>query len=187
MSFYRRCVQRHLFADRSRRSRQYLAKNPALTPKIDTLYEFFPDARIVYLVRNPFEAIPSFASMMEFSWRAVGVPVLEAELREFLLEMAGHWYRYPLERLQDEPEDRQMIVSYDQLVRDPEAVVGEIYRRFGFDMDQGFAQSLHELSTRALGYTSRHDYDETVLGLDRQRIIDEFADILDRFGFDSPD
>jgi len=45
MAFYRRCVQRHLFAHRNRSGRQYLAKNPVLTPKLAALREHFPERR----------------------------------------------------------------------------------------------------------------------------------------------
>ena len=41
----------------------FVAKNPAFSPKIATLMEFFPDARIIYLVRNPLDMLPSTISM----------------------------------------------------------------------------------------------------------------------------
>jgi len=185
MAFYRRCVQRHLFAHRKRPGRQYLAKNPALTPKLATLREHFPDAKVICLVRNPLEAVPSFVSMMEFSWQVMGAPSHGPELREFLVRMARYWYSYPLELADNATPDSYAIVDYDRLIRDPEATVTEIYQRFGFDLSTAFAGELRDATDQASGYESRHVYDLESLGLSRDGILEEFADIFERFGFDT--
>ncbi len=191
MRFYRRCVQRHLEAEARSRgarggaaARQYLAKNPALCPKLGSVLEEFPDARIVYLVRNPLEAIPSYVSMMDYSWRAVGIAGRRDALREYLLEMAAHWYRYPLELLAGAPAERYIIVRYDDLVHDPEGTVRGIYDHFGWVMDEGFAALLQAEAGRARRFRSRHDYALEQLGLSRAHILAEFEDVIERFGFE---
>ena len=186
MGFYRRCVQRHLYAHRAAdgNSRQYLAKNPALTPKLDTLYTVFPDAKIIYLVRSPLHVVPSFLSMMEFTWRVLGVPVKDPALRDFVIEMLRHGYRYPLERLAQAPEESWVIVNYEDLVRDPGQTIAAIYERFGFEMSGAFAQVLRAEAARARQFTSRHEYSLEKLGLTREQIVADFQDIFVRFGFD---
>ena len=187
MAFYRRCVQRHLHTDRICRNqpaRQYLAKNPALSPKVDTVFDSFPDVKFVYLVRNPLEVIPSYVSMMIFSWRILGIPVGDHRLRDYIIEMAHHWYRYPLKRLESAPEDSTIIVRYDDMVRDPEQTVRMIYDRFGFKMAPEFAAVLSAETARSRRYKSRHRYVLHELGLSREMILSEFQSIFDRFGFD---
>lgn len=189
MGFYRRCVQRHLRADRARGSgpgRRYLAKNPALCPKLGSLLQTFPDAKIVYLVRNPLEVAASFLSMMNYSWRAVGVRHDGDALREYVLEMVGHWYRYPLERLAELPPQRCAIVRFDDLVADPRGTVTALYERFGLEMDERFAAALNAEGTRARRFRSRHAYAPEELGLSRERIFAEFRDVFERFGFPGP-
>jgi hypothetical protein len=188
MGFYRDCVQRHLHARSSAHPLRYLAKNPALTPKIATVDEYFPDARFICLVRNPLEAIPSFVSMMEFSWQVMGAPSDGPRLQDFLIRMARHFYGYPVEMSERLPEERIVFVDYDRMISDPEATVSELYDRLGFDVGPEFADELRRASDRAGAYRSRHAYDLESLGLDRQRIIEEFADVFERFGFpiDSP-
>lgn len=187
MAFYHRCVQRHLYADRcdGRGPRQYLAKNPALTPKLDSVLERFPDARIICLVRNPLEAIPSFLNMMNYSWRVLGAPEQSPELREFILDMAHHWYTYPLDRLERAPEGNYIFIRYDDLVADPQATVANIYNRFGFDLSTAYNRVLQSQAQKARRYRSRHQYTLEQTGLTRQRILDEYAEIFDRFGFET--
>jgi omega-hydroxy-beta-dihydromenaquinone-9 sulfotransferase len=186
MRFYRGVVQRHLYAQRQdgAAAPTYLAKNPALCPKLHSLLEAFPDARIIYLVRNPLHAIPSYVSMMEFSWRAVGVPVERERLHELILEMAGHWYRYPLERLARVPAEQRAIIRYDDLIADPGGTVQGIYRRFGYHAGPELTRLLESQAQQARHYASRHDYALEALDLTRERILAEFDDVFERFGFD---
>lgn len=186
MGFYQRCVQRHLYAHRAAgesNGRIYLAKNPALTPKLDTLYTRFPDAKIICLVRSPLDVVPSFLSMMQFTWRVLGLSATGPALRDFILEMLGHWYRYPLEQLARAPENNWIVVNYDDLVRDPQETIATIYARFGFDMSSAFAEVLRAEAVAAGRFSSRHEYSLGKLGLTRKQIVTEFQDIFDRFGF----
>lgn len=184
MNFYADCVRRHLLYHGRENGSQYLAKNPALTPKIGSVLEEFPDAKVIYLVRNPLEAVPSFISMMKFSWEVMGARAEGTALRDFVMDMAQHWYRYPLERLAQVDEDRYRIVVYDDLVRDPERVVLDLYAHFGYEPGADFSRVLAEAKSDASGYRSQHSYDLSDLGLTRQELIDEFADVFERFGFE---
>jgi hypothetical protein len=182
MDFYRRCVQRHLYAHRAA-DRHYLAKNPALSPKLASLLERFPDAKIICLVRSPFEMVPSYVSMMDFSWRVTGNPARDDALRDYVVDMAQHWYRHPLEVLDALPPDQAAILRYDDLIADPEQTVTAIYEQFGFEVSAAFAQTLHDETERAKRYQSRHEYSLEEAGLTRDRISLEFGDILTRFSF----
>jgi hypothetical protein len=184
MAFYKACVKRHLRAYRDEGGKQYLAKNPALCPKLVTLLEHFPDARIIYLVRSPLEMIPSYTSMMDFTWETLGIPVDGDGLHRYVLEMAQHWYSYPLEQLNKVPPHQYIVVKYDDMVADPERTVTEIYQHFGFEMTPAFARVLHEEAERARAFQSRHDYSLEEVGLERQEILDRCDDIFERFGFD---
>jgi hypothetical protein len=187
MAFYKKCIQRHLHANQCDQNtrRHYLAKNPALCPKIDTLLEELPGAKIIYLVRNPLEMFPSYLSMMAFSWQILGIPIDDTKLRDYILEMSRHWYRYPLERLKEAPEESYVIIRYNDLVNDPEGTVATLYRRFGFQISPYFAQVLREEAAKARLFRSRHRYllDET--GLSRDQIVSYYREVFERFRFDT--
>ena len=85
MEFYRRCLQRHLYVHDSRR--HYLAKNPSSTPRIRSLMRRFPDARFIYLVRDPLDSVPSTMSWFSFAWHYFASPLEPYPLREFVLDL----------------------------------------------------------------------------------------------------
>jgi hypothetical protein len=183
--YYRDCLQRFLHDRRLRDGGPpgtYLAKNPALTPKLRSVLEQFPDARVVVLVRNPLETIPSFISLMRKQWDMVGIPDHDG-LSEFLFDMAGHWYRDPVEALHGVDERQVLFVRYDDLVSDPEGTVRRMYRQFGLDVGPAFDSILREETAKARAYRSRHRYDLEELGLTRERIVDELSDVFERYGF----
>lgn len=66
MQFYAYCVEKHVLykqiVGRRSHSALYLSKNPAFTLRIPSLYAQFPDAKVVCLIRDPCESIPSMIS-----------------------------------------------------------------------------------------------------------------------------
>lgn len=88
MAFYTGCIQRHLYAhsDGHSQAAYYLCKNPSASAKIDTLYEFFPDAKFIYLVRNPLDVIPSYISLVNHTWRLFGALPDGRKSRDYVLD-----------------------------------------------------------------------------------------------------
>jgi hypothetical protein len=189
MNFYQRCIQRHLYAHGGdhRQAEHYLSKNPSSTPKVDTLYEFFPEAKIIYLIRNPLDVIPSYVSLLDYTWNVLGDPLWEYGSRDYVLDMARHWYSYPLERLGRAPRDSYIVVNFNDLVSDAEQMVADIYSRFGFDISPAFAQVLQEEAEKARSYRSKHEYSLKQMGLTREQIVAQYEDVFDRFDFDTRD
>jgi hypothetical protein len=184
MTFYKRCLQRHLYANRSD-NKHYLAKDPHFTPMIDTLYEYFPDVKIIYLARNPLDMIPSYISLKEKEWQLLGNPVQAYSSREYILDMAQHWYRYPLERLAHAPQDSYIVVNFNDLVGNARRTVYEIYDRFGMRVRPAFDQILQRATTSARNHESDHEYTLDEVGLSRKQVVTEFKDVFERFGFDT--
>ncbi len=64
--FYRQCVQRHLYFHTryggAAPSVVFVSKNPAFTLRIETLMRTFPDCRVVCLLRDPLQSVPSMVS-----------------------------------------------------------------------------------------------------------------------------
>ena len=101
MGFYRACLQRHLYATGG--GRHFVAKNPVFSAKIETLLEFFPDARIVYLVRNPLDMLPSTISWLSYAWHVSSDPQEKYPYRDDVLALTQYWYEHPSGRAGSKP------------------------------------------------------------------------------------
>ena len=183
MRFYRDCLRRHLFARHS--DKKFLSKNPTFSPKIDSLYEFFPDAKIIYLVRNPLDTVPSIISWMSYQWKQFSDPAENYLFKDYMIELAREWYEYPLERFSKAPVDSYAIIRYEDLAQNPKQVITEIYQKFGFALSPEFDAILDDAAQKATSFKSQHKYSLRKMGLSRGEILKKFAFVFKRFGFDT--
>ena len=181
MAFYKTCVQRHLYC--FGRGRRFLSKNPAFSPKVESLYRTFPDARIICMVRSPLEAIPSSMSLLSYFCHFFTSPVEAFPMQAAIEEMLAMWYRYPLEQLARKRTEQQAVITYDTLVRDPRETVCGLYQRLGCSLTPDYQKVLEAEAGRARNYKSRHSYSLAQSGLSSDRIREDYQDILERFGF----
>lgn len=183
MDFYKDCLKRHLYAYHS--DKKFISKNPTFSPKIDALYETFPDARIIYLVRNPLNTIPSMISWLSYQWKQFIDTEEEYLFKEYLIDLAEEWYRYPLERLAQAPPESYIIVKYEDMVKDPNQATRQIYEHFGFEVNRRFARILRREARKAKRYKSKHTYSLKQMGISKERILQRFKFVFDRFGFEN--
>jgi hypothetical protein len=182
MAYYKTCVQRHLYAHGP--EKRLLAKSPSFSAKVDSLCDTFPDAKIACCVRNPYEAVPSFGSLLWFIWgRTPGKSPSTPEMRDGLVEVINHFYRHPMDRLPLLPESRQAFIKFDDLTAAPQDTVTRLYQRLGLDMSPAYAQKLAEEQEKARKYKSQHQYALEHYGLTRQDILEQYRDIFDHYGF----
>jgi omega-hydroxy-beta-dihydromenaquinone-9 sulfotransferase len=182
MAFYQSCIKRHLFATGGR---HYIAKNPLFSAKIESLLETFPDARIVYLVRNPLEMLPSTVSLFKYMWRLFSRPAHKYPHCDEILAWTKYWYDHPLKVIDRQPAQRCMIIRFDDLMQSPDAVFRSIYSRFGYPESDALETLLREAVAEARAHSSSHKYSYEAMGFTREQIVREFAHIFERFGFDA--
>jgi hypothetical protein len=183
MRFYKACLRRHLYAHNSRS--KFLSKNPAFSAKVASLYEYFPNAKIIYMLRNPLETVPSLISWMCYQWSQFSDLDQEYLYQEYLIQLAKEWYEYPLEQLAQAPPESYEIVVYDELVKDPKRVISRFYEKFGFEITPEFENILDQANEAAKSYHSEHRYSLKKIGVSKEELFRNFQSVLERFGFDT--
>jgi omega-hydroxy-beta-dihydromenaquinone-9 sulfotransferase len=182
MKFYKQCVQRHLYV--FGKDKRFLSKNPAFTPKIQSIGETFPDAKVIYMARNPLQAVASGMSIRSFWLDRLYSPLSPEAIQSFIVQRALFFYTYPLETLSAWPENRHALVNYDSLIADPEKTVLDVYKRLDMDVSTSYRTALSLDKIRSFAYRSRHHYASEDFGISRDTILSLFQNVLDQFGFD---
>jgi omega-hydroxy-beta-dihydromenaquinone-9 sulfotransferase len=180
MKFYKSMLQRHMYATGKK---YFVAKNPAFSPKIETLLEFFPDARIIYLARNPLDMLPSTVSWINYARRVFTDPEEKYLYLDEIVDFTQHWYRYPLRYLDAHPSPRHLILNYDDLIQRPERVIRSFYEQFGYPDQPGLDDIVDAAVKETLAFKTDHVYSYEEMGFTRQQIVEIYADIFERFGF----
>ena len=146
--------------------------------------EFFPDARVIYLVRNPLDMFPSTVSWINYARRQFTDPKEQWLYIDEILEMTQHWYRHPLQYIDSHPSPRNLILNYDDLIQRPEQVLRNFYEQFGYPDKPGLDEIVDEAVMETLTFKSDHSYSYEEMGFTREQIVELYADIFERFNFD---
>lgn len=183
MDYYEETLKRAVYADGG--NRRYLNKNCFFSPRIRTMHERFPDATFVYMVRNPYDALPSYLNMYRRAWETHSKGQFPADSPEFkaLVKMGIGWYRQALSSRDLIPNKQFVVIRYEDLVSDLGGTVERLYRQLGMEMGDGFDAKLQACIAEHERYERPQSYTLADFGLTRQEVYNELRDVFAEFGY----
>lgn len=186
MDYYEETLKRVLHADGG--NKRFLNKNVFFAPRIRTMHERFPDATFVYLVRNPYDAVPSFLNMYYRAWTSHSGKKFSVDSPEFaaLAKMGFDWYHHALATREFVPSKNFIVIRYEDLVNDLGGTVEKLYGRLGMEMGNGFVEKLEACVKEHEEYERPNNYRLEDFGLTRQNIYNELKPVFDEFGYEPP-
>ena len=141
MHWYRRSLQRHLYATDP--TATLLSKNPHFTGWMNTLNLTFPDARFVWMHRDPAQAIASRLSMLRDAWHRTAPVQGRRDPRIHLaFQTSCALYRRAEAVWPTLPAGRRWRVEFDDLVADPDRAVRALYAHFGWSVPEALRRGL---------------------------------------------
>ena len=137
MHHYRECVKRQLLLNGG--NRIHLSKNPLMCGWVAAIIETFPDARIVVMMRNPNDCIPSTLKLLELSWQGKGWKPSQyaSSLRE-MTDIAFDSMRHPREVLNKHPDTPHVFVDYRQITAEPRQAIHRLYEALAMPVSADF-------------------------------------------------
>jgi len=181
-NFYKNSLQRFMYSEG--KGKTLLSKNVFSTGRIKLILDCFPDARIIYPVRHPYEAVPSLISMFAKPWKSIYkfIPINSEEYRQWG-ELGIKFYQYFHRISMEMPPDQFYSVSYDELISDPENVIQQIYFHFGMEMGPEFKKRLKESTQKSRSYKSKHSYSIEEYGLSKQKLYEQLKPVFEKYNF----
>lgn len=179
MDFYESCVKRFVYA--TGQEKTYLSKNVMSMGRFKSLLERFPDAKIIYIARHPYEALPSLTSMFAVMY---GKSTDDDLSRQALSEHGIQFYEYQLEMKRAIPSSQLIAVKYDDLVKNPKETVLKIYGHFNWEASEDFTRMLDTEQVRQQNYHSDHEYSLDQYNLSKEYIYERLFDVFHEFGFE---
>jgi len=187
MRFLDGCFRRQIHATGRRR---IIAQTHFSTFRLKTMLEFYPDAKFVFVLRNPHHVVPSFLSLLhksiEFRW---GIDKIKPELlrryneRRYQAMIDLYRYFYELDKNNQLPKDRVMVLGYDQLRADLEGAVARIAEFTGLEISARLRQEVAARALKQKDYQRKHAVlDLQHFGLSRERISRDFAFVFEQYG-----
>jgi hypothetical protein len=105
----------------------FISKNPANTSRLEVLMDMFPDARFIYLKRDPYETLISSRTFFRTLIKGISLQdYKERELDRFVLENYKRMISAYLEHKKLIPTDHLIELRYEDLIEHPGKVLSEV-------------------------------------------------------------
>ena len=179
MDFYESCVKRFVYA--SGADKTYLSKNVMSTGRFKSLLERFPDAKVIYIARHPYEALPSFTSMFSSMYGAIPD---DDPAKLAWSELGIQFYQYLAEMRREIPASQFIALKYDDLIANPKDTVLKVYQHFGWEASSEYVAMLEKENIIQKDYHSAHEYSLDQFNLSKEYIYERLFDVFHEFGFE---
>jgi len=154
--------------------RRLLLKSPCHTGRSELFLKLYPDAKFIYIHRDPFEVFLSSAHMAKttYGYMFLQKPT-DSMLQEYILRqgeiLIGEHLRCKSEKIFH--DKNHVEISFDQLTTRPFETVQYIYEKLDLTSnDEGIARSLKDECSKLKGY-KRNKFDNIKLGIELTRTI----------------
>jgi len=163
--------------------KRLILKDPTHTFFVDSILQVFPNARFVFIHRDPAETLSSICSLHAYARSVfssdVDAHAIGAELSESYMMRLLEPALAIVDRL---PKGRVAHVRSPDLSRDPVGTIAEAYRLLGMELADQARVAMHEhMRQTRMRQTPRHVHTEEGFGLRREAIHERFASYCARF------
>ena len=163
--------------------KRFILKDPTHTFFVDAILEVFPDARFVFIHRDPVNTLSSICSLHAYARSVfssdVDAHAIGAELGSSYLVRG---LEPAVERVDALPRGRVAHVRAPDLSRDPVTTIARAYRTLGVELGDDARAAMSEyMIQKRLQPSPRHLHAAEGFGLDPLAIRDRFANYCARF------
>ncbi len=161
---------------------QYLSKNPPHTGRLKALTELFPDAKFVYLMRNPytvFESTRSFFLNTIHPLELHSIP--QEQFEQNILRNYMELYHAYKEQKQFVPKENIIEVKFEDIERNPLEMIEDIYRRLRIPGWEEARADITAYIEGKKGYRkNRYEYDPRTIEL----VNEHWGEVLQDWGYE---
>ncbi|MDG2273670.1 MAG: sulfotransferase, partial [Halioglobus sp.] len=137
----------------------HLSKNPVMSGWVDALIETFPDARIIVMMRDPAECIPSCLKLVQVTWSGKGWQHDDYALSlQLLTEISFEHFEHPRQVLSRHEQTPQIVVDYRKFTAAPRETVHSIYEALNLDMSERLDSWLLAQAEREKKHQGKFEY-----------------------------
>lgn len=176
MGFYKECVKRQLLFNGG--TKTHLSKNPLMSGWVNAILETFPDARIVVMVRDPIQCIPSTLRLVEISWKGKKWRKDQYHsAQQALTQISFDSFKLPAQVLAQRPDTPHFFVDYRELVSSPKQTVESIYSALDISMTGEYQDFLSRQEEKEKKHSSHYRYnidDYAVTPAEIEAELDDF-------------
>ncbi|MCE9607360.1 MAG: sulfotransferase [Planctomycetia bacterium] len=181
LSYWKRSLYAFLQKVTFVHKKRIILKSPPHTGRVRTLLEMFPDARFVYLVRDPFVLFPSTVHLWKRLYETHGMQVPNfAGVEEYVLET----FTRLMDRFEADrsliPANRLYEMRYEDLVADPLGRMQSLYDQLELGDFERVRSAMEQYSSQTSDYkTNRYQLTDA----EREEVNRRWKPYIEKYGY----
>ncbi len=162
---------------------RWVLKCPDHVFALDTIREVYPDARFVFVHRDPMRVLASVAHLTEVLRQPFTRRLDRASVGRQVCDRWADGAARVVAAYKTLPQDRVVHIRYGELIGDPVRAVARLYTKFGLPFDASFEQRIKAyVAAKPNGGYAQLSHRIEDYGIDATRERDRFADYVETFG-----
>lgn len=186
MEFLHGCFQRQIYATGRH---QIIAQMHFSTHRLKTMMQYYPDAKFIYMLRNPYAVVPSFLSLLHASidhqWGLSNIPtaqLMRYNQRRYRAMVALYRYFYDLQQNKEIPENRVLVLPYSLLRNHLTVAIDKIVAFTGMPVSEHWHQTLIREAENQKHYQRQHQVKALEdFGITPAQIAEDFKFVFDAY------
>ena len=161
---------------------QYLSKNPPHTGRLKTMSELFPNAKYIFLMRNPYTVFESTRSFYTNTIKPLELHSIPLEqMEQNILRNYMELYRAYKEQKKYVPEGNIYEVRFEDIEQDALGITEKIYRDLNIPGWEEARPAIEKYIGGKKGYKkNKYNYDPRTVELVNQH----WGEVLDEWGYE---
>ena len=161
---------------------QYLSKNPPHTGRLKTMSELFPNAKYIFLMRNPYTVFESTRSFYTNTIKPLELHSIPLEqMEQNILRNYMELYRAYKEQKKYVPEGNIYEVKFEDIEQDALGITEKIYRDLNIPGWEEARPAIEKYIGGKKGYKkNKYNYDPRTVELVNQH----WGEVLDEWGYE---
>ena len=165
----------------TRKPNYWLLKDPCHIQHIEEILNTYPDAKFVFIHRNPIEVIGSISSLA-FSLRsAFSKRVDNFGLGKESLSFWGDASKEFLSQRRQIPESNMVDINFLNFTSDPIGSIETIFRKFNLDLNQETREKMLSFAEQKTQSSLKHNYSLDEYGLKEDTVNKVFSAYRNEF------
>ncbi len=177
--------RRNIIANQGER---YIGKLFSLSSNLPAFQKKFPEAKVLYMIRDPLSVIPSGLSLVTGVLdKRFGFWSLDEKIKKRFINRLYNALIELLNRFQRDWEnntidkEKVLIVHYDLMMNDFSSLMNSIINFTGANQSKKLTTAIKEAASIQKSYKSEHKYDLKKFGLTEEKIKEDCKKIYNTF------
>jgi hypothetical protein len=165
--------------------KQLILKNQDNTGKIPQLLEMFPDAKFIYMYRNPYDL---YMSMLKFMRKVIPLycgqtPPPLNDVEDHMVTLFTHMTKKYLQDKSLIPQENLAEIRYEDFITQPLKTVNTLYKKFNLDGYQDIESSFKSyLTTQKTIHMDHYTFTDSI----KKRIENHWGFALKEYQYTHP-